>query len=165
MGSRGSVIPFFIDKKSDGVLPITHPEMTRFNISLQAGVDMVLYALQNHLGGEIFVPKIPSYRILDIAEAIAPDCETKMVGIRPGEKLHEEMITETDALNTIDLGRFYAILPTISYSSSKKDFLAHYNAKEVPFGFKYNSATNDEWEGVETLRNLIKEHVDRDFKV
>jgi UDP-N-acetylglucosamine 4,6-dehydratase/5-epimerase len=116
MGSRGSVIPFFMAKKKDGVLPITHNEMTRFNISLQDGVDMVMYALNNHLGGEIFIPKIPSYRILDIAAAIAPECETNIVGIRPGEKLHEEMITDTDSLNTIDLGNYYAILPSVSFS-------------------------------------------------
>ena len=85
MGSRGSVIPFFMNKKSDGILPITHPEMTRFNISLQAGVDIVMYALEHHLGGEIFVPKIPSYRILDVAKAVAPDVELPVVGIRPGE--------------------------------------------------------------------------------
>ena len=106
-----------------------------------------------------------SYRILDVVEAIAPNCETKTVGIRPGEKLHEEMITETDALNTIDIGRFYAILPTVSYSYSKEDFLDHYNGKEVPLGFSYNSALNDQWEEVKTLRKLIAEHVDSDFQV
>ena len=163
MGSRGSVIPFFMNKKSDGILPITHPEMTRFNISLQAGVDMVMYALEHHLGGEIFIPKIPSYRILDIAEAIAPGCEVPIVGIRPGEKLHEEMITDTDSLNTIDLGKYYAILPSVSFTCSEDDYLLHHKAKKVPFGFKYNSGTNDEWETVGTLRDLIKEHVDVNF--
>ena len=139
MGSRGSVIPFFMAKKKDGVLPITHNEMTRFNISLQDGVDMVMYALNNHLGGEIFIPKIPSYRILDIAEAIAPECETNIVGIRPGEKLHEEMITDTDSLNTIDLGNYYAILPSVSFSNTENDYMSHHKADKVPFGFKYNS--------------------------
>ena len=134
MGSRGSVIPFFISKKRDGVVPITHPEMTRFNISLQFGVDMVLYALDNHLGGEIFVPKIPSYRILDVAEAIAPDCEIKEVGIRPGEKLHEELIPATDSLNTIDIGDFYAILPSVSYNCSMEDYLSHHNARKYLLG-------------------------------
>lgn len=165
MGSRGSVIPFFLSKKNDGTLPITHLEMTRFNISLQAGVDMVMYALENHLGGEIFVPKIPSYRILDVAEAIAPKCKTKIVGIRPGEKLHEEMITDTDSLNTIDLGKYYAILPSVSFTCSKEDYLLHHKAKEVPFGFRYNSGTNKEWESVESLRELIVEHVDPNFKI
>lgn len=165
MGSRGSVIPFFLNKKNDGVLPITHSDMTRFNISLQAGVDMVMFALERHLGGEIFVPKIPSYRILDVAEAISPQCETPIVGIRPGEKLHEEMITDTDSLNTIDLGKYYAILPSVSFTHSFDEFIAHHKAVKVPFGFKYNSGTNTEWETVKSLRDLIKTHVDSNFKV
>jgi len=165
MGSRGSVIPFFIDKKKEGALPITHEEMTRFNISLQDGVNMVMYALDNHIGGEIFVPKIPSYKITTIAEAIAPECKTRIVGIRPGEKLHEEMITDSDSLNTIDLGKYYAILPSVSFTYKEEDFLKHHNAVKVPFGFKYNSGTNTEWETVESLRDLIIEHVDRDFKI
>lgn len=165
MGSRGSVIPFFMKKKEEGVLPITHEEMTRFNISLQDGVNMVMYALENHLGGEIFVPKIPSYKILDIAEAVAPDCETKVVGIRPGEKLHEEMITDTDSLNTIDLGNYYAILPSVSFTYTEQEYLRHHKADKVPFGFKYNSGTNTEWETIESLRQLIKEHVDPNFTV
>ncbi len=164
MGSRGSVIPFFLKKKEEGFLPVTHREMTRFNISLQDGVNMVMYAVENHLGGEIFVPKIPSYKILDIAEAIAPKMECKIVGIRPGEKLHEEMITDTDSLNTIDLGDYYVILPSVSMSYSEQDFLEHHKATKVPFGFKYNSGTNTEWESVETLRNLINSHVDSTFK-
>ncbi|WP_448546851.1 UDP-N-acetylglucosamine 4,6-dehydratase (inverting) [Thalassotalea fusca] len=165
MGSRGSVIPFFIEKRKEGLLPITHEEMTRFNISLQDGVNMVMYALEHHLGGEIFVPKIPSYKITDIAQAIAPECETKIVGIRPGEKLHEEMITDTDSLNTIDLGHYYAILPSVSFNYTEDEFLEHHNAAKVPFGFKYNSGTNSEWETVESLRDLIMTHVDPSFKV
>jgi UDP-N-acetylglucosamine 4,6-dehydratase/5-epimerase len=165
MGSRGSVIPFFMAKKKDGVLPITHEGMTRFNISLQAGVDMVMYAVENHLGGEIFVPKIPSYRILDVATAVAPECETRIVGIRPGEKLHEEMITDTDSLNTIDLGRYYAILPSVSFAYTNAEYLSHHNAEKVPFSFKYNSGTNIDWETVESLRSLIVEHVDENFKI
>lgn len=165
MGSRGSVIPFFLSKREEGILPITHSEMTRFNISLQDGVNLVTFALNNHLGGEIFVPKIPSYKILDIAEAVAPGCEKKVVGIRPGEKLHEEMITDTDSLNTIDLGRYYAILPSVSFSYKNSDYEKHYDAKPVPFGFKYNSGTNQEWETVDSLRTLIKKHVDPDFEV
>ncbi|HHR6142243.1 TPA: UDP-N-acetylglucosamine 4,6-dehydratase (inverting) [Providencia alcalifaciens] len=163
MGSRGSVIPFFMKKRIDGVIPITHPEMTRFNISLQDGVDMVMYALENHLGGEIFVPKIPSYRILDIAKAIAPNCKIEIVGIRPGEKLHEEMITDTDALNTIDFGKYYAILPSVSFTYSEQEYLDHHKAQKVPFGFKYNSGTNTEWETIESLRDLIKTHIDPEF--
>lgn len=159
MGSRGSVIPFFLKKKSEGILPITHAEMTRFNISLQDGVDMVMYAIENHLGGEIFVPKIPSYKILDVAEAIAPECDVKIVGIRPGEKLHEEMITDTDSLNTIDLGCYFAILPAISFSNKEIDFLNHHKAEKVPFGFRYNSGTNTEWESVDSLRMKIQKYV------
>lgn len=165
MGSRGSVIPFFMKKREEGVLPITHEEMTRFNISLQEGVNMVMYAIEHHLGGEIFVPKIPSYRILDIAKAIAPDCATKIVGIRPGEKVHEEMITDTDSLNTIDLGKYYAILPSVSFTYTEQEYLAHHQAEKVPFGFKYNSGTNTEWETIESLRELIKQHIDPNFTV
>ncbi|EKO3586390.1 UDP-N-acetylglucosamine 4,6-dehydratase (inverting) [Vibrio metschnikovii] len=165
MGSRGSVIPFFMKKREEGVLPITHEEMTRFNISLQDGVNMVMYAIEHHLGGEIFVPKIPSYRILDIAKAIAPDCTTKIVGIRPGEKVHEEMITDTDSLNTIDLGKYYAILPSVSFTYSEQEYLEHHQAEKVAFGFKYNSGTNTEWETIESLRELIKQHVDPNFTV
>lgn len=165
MGSRGSVIPFFISKKKEGILPITHEEMTRFNISLQDGVNMVMYALQHHLGGEIFIPKIPSYKILDIAHAIAPECEIQVVGIRPGEKLHEEMITDTDSLHTIDLGRYYAILPSVSYAYTEDEYVKHHKAVKVPFGFKYNSYTNTEWETIEGLRKLIVEHVDPNFTV
>jgi len=159
MGSRGSVIPFFLKKKEGGVLPITHKEMTRFNISLQDGVNMVIYAAENHLGGEIFVPKIPSYKIMDIAEAIAPKMDCEVVGIRPGEKLHEEMITDMDSLNTIDLGKYYVILPSVSMLYSEQDFLDHHKAVKVPFGFKYNSGTNTDWESVETLRDLINTHI------
>ena len=165
MGSRGSVIPFFMNQRNIGILPITHPAMTRFNISLQAGVDMVMFAIETHLGGEIFIPKTPSYRILDIAEAIAPECEKPVVGIRPGEKLHEEMITDTDSLNTIDLGNYYAILPSVSFTYSEVDYLKHYGAVKVPFGFKYSSDSNEDWETVETLRYLIKKNVDNEFQV
>ena len=165
MGSRGSVIPFFLSKKDEGVIPVTHKDMTRFNISLQDGVDMVMFAIGNHLGGEIFVPKIPSYKIMDVVTAIAPECSVKMVGIRPGEKLHEEMITDTDSLHTIDLGSYYAILPSVSYAYIEQDFLNHYKASKVPFGFRYNSGTNSDWETVYSLRKLIVEHVDSHFKV
>lgn len=165
MGSRGSVIPFFISKRDEGILPVTHKDMTRFNISLQDGVDLVMFALNNHLGGEIFIPKIPSYKILDIAKAICPECKIKEVGIRPGEKLHEEMITSSDSLNTIDLGPYYVILPSVSFTYTKDDYIKHYNAKEVPFGFSYNSGKNTDWETVESLRELIVNHVDSNFKV
>jgi FlaA1/EpsC-like NDP-sugar epimerase len=137
--------------------------MTRFNISLEEGVRLVFFAIENALGGELFVPKIPSYKILDVAKAVCPECELKEVGIRPGEKLHEEMITETDSLNTIELGRYYAILPSVSFSYTREQYLKHHNAKPVPFGFKYNSGTNTDWETVDSLREKIKKYVDPNF--
>ena len=167
MGSRGSVIPFFIHKRDNGVkeLPITDMRMTRFNISLQAGVDLVMYAIGHHLGGEIFIPKIPSYHIVDVAKAIAPNIPLVEVGIRPGEKLHEEMITVTDALNTIDLGQYYAILPSVSFKHQREEYLQHHQAVPVPQGFHYSSDQNEEWETVETLRAKIKEFVVPNFEV
>ena len=167
MGSRGSVIPFFIGKRDSGAkeLPITDMRMTRFNISLQAGVDLVMYAIGHHLGGEIFVPKIPSYHITDVATAIAPTLPQVEVGIRPGEKLHEEMITVTDALNTIDLGQYYAILPAVSFKHSREDYLQHHQAIPVPEGFHYSSDQNEEWETVETLRAKLKQYVDPNFEL
>ncbi|MDC6387806.1 UDP-N-acetylglucosamine 4,6-dehydratase (inverting) [Maribacter sp. PR1] len=164
MGSNGSVIPFFINKKKEGSLPITDPEMTRFNISLQGGVDMVMHALKNAWGGEIYVPKIPSYRIMDVAEAIGPECQKPVVGIRPGEKVHEEMITPSDSFYTYDLGKYYAILPA-THNWVIEDFTSTFNAKKVSPNFSYNSGDNQEWESVESLRDLIKEHVDPTFKV
>lgn len=164
MGSRGSVIPFFMSKRKEGVLPITDEKMTRFNISLDEGAALVLYAMRHHLGGEIFIPKIPSYRILDVAKAIAPNCTTRVVGIRPGEKLHEEMVTVTDSLSTIDLGSYYAILPTVSYKWKEDDYLRHHNGIKVPIGFSYNSGENDEWDTVETMRKKIDAFIDPDFK-
>lgn len=162
IGSRGSVIPFFLNKRKDGVLPITHPEMTRFNISLEEGIDMVLFAIEKALGSEIFVPKIPSYKLEDVAKAIGPNCKHEIVGIRPGEKMHEEMITETDSYNTIEFGKYYAILPSID-EKYKEKYLKHYNAKPVKVGFKYNSGENSEWLSVEDIRNEIKKHVDSNF--
>ncbi len=165
MGSRGSVIPFFISKRETGVIPITHKDMTRFNISLQAGVDLVLFAIGNHLGGEIFVPKIPSYKIVTVAEAIAPNAKQVVVGIRPGEKLHEEMITVTDSMNTIDLGKYYAILPSVSFSHKRSDYLEHHHATPVPEGFHYSSDKNTEWETVESMREKIIKYCDPNFVV
>jgi UDP-N-acetylglucosamine 4,6-dehydratase (inverting) len=159
MGSNGSVIPFFMKKKREGVLPITDMAMTRFNISLDGGVDMVLHALKHAMGGEIFVPKIPSYKITDVAKAIDPDCELKEVGIRPGEKLHEEMITSSDSFFTYDLGKYYAILPS-EPMFNLADFIKRFDAKKVPQGFSYNSGDNESWETVESMKELIKEHVE-----
>ncbi|QQS49714.1 MAG: UDP-N-acetylglucosamine 4,6-dehydratase (inverting) [Bacteroidota bacterium] len=160
MGSRGSVIPFFMEKAKTGVLPITHTEMTRFNISLEDGVDMVLWAIENAIGGEIFVPKIASYKIETVARAIAPNAELRDIGIRPGEKLHEEMITESDSYYTIDIGKYYAILPA---GCNMQTYLDYYKGTRVPGGFKYNSGQNKQWVGVEEMRELIVKYVDSDF--
>ena len=162
MGSNGSVIPFFMNKRREGVLPITDPNMTRFNISLQGGVDMVLHALDQAWGGELYVPKIPSYKILDVAQAIGPDCEHKVVGIRPGEKVHEEMITASDSFTTYDLGNYFVILPQTT-NWNLDEFIKNFNAKLVPKGFNYNSGENTEWETVDSLRTLIKQHLYPDF--
>lgn len=158
MGSNGSVIPFFMNKKSTGLIPITDERMTRFNISLEDGVKMVLHALENAWGGELYVPKIPSYKILELAEAVAPDCSKEIIGIRPGEKIHEEMITQSDSFNTYDLGEYYVILPTLP-NWSLSDFIEKFNAIKVPQGFTYNSGDNTDWETVESLRILIKKHL------
>ncbi|MES2131542.1 MAG: UDP-N-acetylglucosamine 4,6-dehydratase (inverting) [Bacteroidota bacterium] len=164
MGSNGSVIPFFLSKRKEGVLPITDPNMTRFNISLQEGADMVLHAMETAWGGEIFVPKIPSYKITDVAKAIGPDCEHKIIGIRPGEKVHEEMITSSDSFSTYDLGKYYAILPQVT-NWNMEEYKKSFNAKPVEIGFQYNSGENTEWVNAEQLRELIKLHVDPDFSV
>lgn len=164
LGSRGSVVPFFLDKRKSGTLPITHESMTRFNITLEEGVEMVLYAIENAWGGELFVPKIPSYKILDVAKAVAPDAKIEMVGIRPGEKIHEEMITETDSLNTFDCGKYYVINPSVS-NWSEADWVKVFKAKKVPQGFKYNSGENSDWITPEEIRKLIKLHVDPNFSV
>jgi UDP-N-acetylglucosamine 4,6-dehydratase len=162
MGSRGSVIPFFLERKKTGVLPITDPNMTRFNISLQDGVDMVLWALENAHGGEIFVPKIPSYRITDLAQAIGPDCEHPIVGIRPGEKIHEEMITASDSFNTVDLGPYFAILPVAS-NYTREYYCERNGGQPVEIGFAYNSGTNPDFLSVEQIRTLIREQLDPSF--
>lgn len=164
MGSNGSVIPFFMKKRNEGVLPITSEAMTRFNISLDGGVEMVLHALEHAWGGEIFVPKIPSYRIMDLAKAIAPNCQYKIVGIRPGEKIHEEMITTSDSFFTYDLGKYYTILPQRPNWDFKK-YIEHFGAQKVAEGFQYNSGQNTEWNSVEELRSLIKLHVFPDFEI
>jgi UDP-N-acetylglucosamine 4,6-dehydratase/5-epimerase len=164
MGSNGSVIPFFLKKREEKVLPITDPNMTRFNISLEDGVDMVLHALETAWGGEIFVPKIPSYRITDVAQAIGPDCEHKVMGIRPGEKIHEEMIASSDSFSTYDLGKYYVILPQVP-NWNLDEYLANFKASKVTPGFNYSSGENTEWETVEGLRELIRKHVDPTFKI
>ena len=154
MSSNGSVIPFFLDKKKTGTLPITDPEMTRFNITLNQGVDMVLHGLENSWGGELFVPKIPSYNIMDLAKAIDPSCKAKVIGLRPGEKIHEEMISSSDSYNTYDIGEYYVILPTI-VKWELKDFIEKFKANKVSAGFNYNSKENADFLTVKKLRSLI----------
>lgn len=161
MGSRGSVIPFFMDRRKTGVLPITDPEMTRFNITLEEGVKMVIDAADNAYGGEILVPKIPSYRITDLAQAIGPECTHPTVGIRPGEKIHEEMISTADALCSVDAGSHYCILPP-----GVESIMKHYQstgAKALPAGFCYNSGSNHDFLSVEQIRELIRSHLDPAF--
>jgi len=161
MGSRGSVIPFFMEKAKTGIIPITDKEMTRFNISLEDGVEMVLWAIENAIGGEIFVPKIPSYTIETVAKAIAPNAKLDYIGIRPGEKIHEEMITESDSYNTIEFDKYFAILPS---NANKQKYIEHFKGHEIPKGYKYNSGTNSDWETIETMREKIIKFVDPDFK-
>jgi len=162
MGSRGSVVPFFLRRRETGILPITHPDMTRFNISLQEGVNMVLWALENAEGGEIFVPKIPSYRITDLAQAIGPECEHLIVGIRPGEKVHEEMITAGDSYNAVDLGQYFAVLP-MAGTLKPVEYCGRNGGTAVQPGFAYHSGRNTEFLTVEQLRELIRLHVDPEF--
>lgn len=159
MGSRGSVIPFFLAKRKEGTLPITDARMTRFNITLEQGVEMVLYAIEKMWGGEVFVPKIPSYCIMDVAKAIAPECKIDIIGVRPGEKIHEEMITETDALNTIEFKNYFVILPSYTPSWSINDFTKEFDGKKCPENFRYNSGINTEWLSVEDIGTLINQYL------
>lgn len=162
LGSRGSVVPFFLKEKSKGVIPVTHKDMTRFNITLEEGVELVFMAIEKSWGGELYVPKIPSYRITDVAKAVAPDSRVDVVGIRPGEKLHEEMITETDSMNTFDCGNYYCIVPS-NPVFKMEDWIKQFKAQRVVEGFKYNSGTNKDWLDVPQLRTLVRQHVDPTF--
>lgn len=157
LGSRGSVVPFFMSRRATGVLPVTDARMTRFSITLQQGVDFVLSCLDRMWGGELFVPKIPSYRIMDVAQAVAPDCKVDYVGIRPGEKLHEEMITDTDALSTVEFDKYFVITPSTplwdieKFRKESGDSEGNY----VSDTFRYNSGTNDHFLTVEELNQLV----------
>jgi len=162
-GSNGSVVPFFLKKKPTGVLPITNDKMTRFNISLDDGVNMVIHALENAWGGELFVPKIPSYKILDMANAICSNSRKEIVGTRPGEKIHEEMITSSDSYNTYDVGQFYIILPT-NPKWSLENFILEFNARRVEEGFSYNSGTNNDWETITNLKTYINKYLEKHEK-
>ena len=168
MGSRGSVIPYFLKKAKDGILPITHPEMTRFNISIEQGVEKAIWAIENSNPGEILVPKLPSYKIVDLAEAIGPSCEKQILGIRPGEKIHEEMITSSDSFNTIELKDNFVILPNSDYCSNSEAKQMYYKKgisfKEVDQGFKYDSCSNEKFLTIDEIRSLIRIHLKEDFK-
>ena len=156
MASNGSVIPFFKNLRDQNKsITITDPNMTRFNISIEDGVKMVIYALENAWGGELFVPKIPSYHIMDLAKAIAPNSKIEIVGIRPGEKVHEEMITKSDSFLTYDIGMFYSMLPS-KPNWNLEDYIKKFNAVKVKEGYSYNSGENSHFETVETLREKIK---------
>jgi UDP-N-acetylglucosamine 4,6-dehydratase len=163
LGSRGSVVPYFLEQRKTKILPITHADMTRFNITLEEGVKMVLHAIEHSWGGELYVPKLPSYRITDVANAIGPECEHRLVGIRPGEKIHEEMITESDSLNTLDCGKYYVIIPSHPIWDKEK-YIKEFSAKYVDVGFRYNSGENTDWLTVNQLRGLVKEYVDPTFE-
>jgi UDP-N-acetylglucosamine 4,6-dehydratase/5-epimerase len=164
MGSNGSVIPFFLKEKAKGILPITHPKMTRFNITIEEGVDMVMKALNEAWGGEIFVPKIPSYRITDLAEAIGPECEHTVIGMRPGEKIHELMISSSDSYTTYDHGKYYTILPQHPLWDIE-EYCAVFGAKKVQEEYEYNSGKNTEFLTVDELKKLINEKVDSTFQI
>ena len=168
MGSRGSVIPFFLEKAKHGSLPITHKEMTRFNITLKEGVNMVLWAIDNSKGGEIFVPKLPSYRVVDLAFAIGPNCKKEYNGTRPGEKIHEEMITSSDSINTFDFGEYYAIIPEefsgIVKNTRKIYFEEGLKFNKVEENFSYSSGNNPNFLDIDSIRTLIKNNIDKDFK-
>ena len=164
LGSRGSVVPHFLKLRGTGDIPVTDERMTRFNITLEQGVGLVMTALEQSWGGELFVPKIPSYRILDVVEAVSPKAKKKIIGIRAGEKLHEEMITESDALNTYDCGNYYVILPANPVWDLNK-FCEKFHAKKVPDGFSYNSGKNKEQMTVKELRKQIVQHVDPNFTI
>jgi UDP-N-acetylglucosamine 4,6-dehydratase/5-epimerase len=163
MGSRGSVIPFFLEQRKSGRLPITHADMTRFSITLDEAVEMVLWALEHAVGGELFVPKIPSYRIMDLAQAIGPDCEHPIVGIRPGEKIHEEMIVPADSGTTYDLGDYFAIVSPAS-AAGRDHYEKCSGAAPVAANFHYHSGNNEHFLTVDELRRLIRENVDPTFK-
>lgn len=154
IGSRGSVIPFFMQRRSSGVLPITDPRMTRFWITLGQGVQFVLDSLERMHGGEVFVPKIPSMNIMDVAKVVAPECRTEIIGIRPGEKLHEIMITPDDAWNTVEYLDRYAIQPAVSWWDAKK-YIAETGGAPVAEGFQYSSDRNSAWMKPEELEALL----------
>ena len=160
MGSRGSVIPEFIKQKETGVIKITDPEMTRFSITMLESIKLVIYALDKSIGGEIFVPKIPSYKITTLAKAISDKAKINIIGVRPGEKIHEELISINEAINTVDIGKYYVILsPSILSKSLYKIYLKQKNAKKIDKNFQYSSETNPKFLNVSEIRKLLKTNI------
>ena len=158
MGTRGSVIPLFFQQAKKGLITITDKNMTRFNITLDESIDLVLYALENSLGNEIFIPKIPSYRIMDLAKSIGEKCKIKILGIRPGEKIHEEMITVNDSYNTIENSKYYIILPYFKNARINK-YLKYYDAKKINKPFSYNSEDNKKFLTIKEIKKLIQKNI------
>jgi len=160
-GSRGSVVPFFLSKKEDQIIPITDEKMTRFSITIDQSVDFVLNSLKRMQGGEIFIPKMKSYKLLDLKEAIAPKNKIQIIGIRPGEKLHEEIVTVSDSLNTIDCGTYFVILPSTDFlSKSSYDDKNKIKSKRCEYGFCYNSHNNIDRLTIDDLKTLAKEFLE-----
>ena len=153
IGSRGSVIPFFLKQRETGTLHITDSRMTRFWITSEQSVDFVLQCFENMVGGELFVPKIPSMRIMDLAKAIAPECKLEDIGVRPGEKLHEVMVTKDDARNALEFDTYYVIQPDFAFWGQRFN---NKGGKPVPEGFEYNSETNTSWLTIDDLREMVK---------
>ncbi|HEX8547924.1 MAG TPA: UDP-N-acetylglucosamine 4,6-dehydratase (inverting) [Cytophagaceae bacterium] len=156
MGSRGSVLPYFLEQKRRGFLPITDTQMSRFCISWEEGTEMIFHALTHCWGGEIYVRKSPSFKIVDLAEAIGEGLEWKIVGLRPGEKIHEEMINESDSANTFEFGKYFVVLPATTSAWNVTEWIKHFEAKPVPIGYKYESYNNKEWLTVEELKKRIQ---------
>ncbi|MBR2165897.1 MAG: UDP-N-acetylglucosamine 4,6-dehydratase (inverting) [Paludibacteraceae bacterium] len=166
LGGSGSAYPIWkqaLDQRKT-TLPVTDKQMTRFNISMVEAVQTVLFALEHHVGGEIFVPKCMSYHITDLAKAMAPSCQLEETGLRTNEKLHEELITNADAQDTIDLGNYYAILPAVTFNHSREEMLQHHGARFVASDFHYCSDKNTQWDSVDTLRAKIKRYIDHNFE-
>ena len=158
MGTRGSVIPLFLEQAKKGIITVTDKNMTRFNITLEESIDLVLYAIKNSLGNEIFIPKIPSYNIMDLAKSIGEKCKIKILGIRPGEKIHEEMITINDSFNTIENSKHYIILPSLAEAKLNK-YLNYYSAKKINKSFSYNSKDNKKFLSIKEIKNLIQKNI------
>ena len=154
VGSRGSVIPFFLKQRDSGVLTITHPEMTRFWITLSEGVNFVLNSLERMKGGELFIPKIPSAKITDLATAIGPNCEQQVIGIRPGEKLHEMMISADDARLTREFDDHYVIQPQFGWWAERTGNAT--DGRSVAENFVYSSEINETWLSVAQIRDMVR---------